>query len=104
MKIRNGFVSNSSSSSFVLVVKKDDYDKVYSDLSDDAKKVADACMEFKTIFGIDVAIFSDWCDNGGGGSFDYIEVDIEGDKYGAYDELQNKLGTIEDCFSHSQDW
>jgi hypothetical protein len=33
MKIRTGFVSNSSSSSFVLFVLKDDYDKVVKSLS-----------------------------------------------------------------------
>ena len=41
MKIRNGFVSNSSSSSFVLIVKKEDFDKVYGQLKKKEKKVID---------------------------------------------------------------
>jgi len=41
MKIRNGFVSNSSSSSFILLVKKSDFDTVYGQLKKKEKKVID---------------------------------------------------------------
>ena len=33
MKIRSGFVSNSSSSSFLAIIKRDDYDKIIKSLS-----------------------------------------------------------------------
>jgi len=38
MKIRMGFVSNSSSSSFVFYVKKEDFQKVLDKLPEDIKK------------------------------------------------------------------
>lgn len=39
MKIRSGFVSNSSSSSFVMFVQKEDYDKVFETLDDLEKDI-----------------------------------------------------------------
>lgn len=39
MKIRNGFVSNSSSSSFVLLIPKTDYEKVTKDMTPFEKEV-----------------------------------------------------------------
>ena len=39
MKIRSGFVSNSSSSSFCLIVKYSDYASVYKNLSDLEKSI-----------------------------------------------------------------
>ena len=39
MKIRNGFVSNSSSSSYLILITKDDYDKMLGDLTDLEKMV-----------------------------------------------------------------
>ena len=40
-KIRTGFVSNSSSSSFVMFVKKEDYDRIYETLSNLEKDIID---------------------------------------------------------------
>lgn len=45
MKIRNGFVSNSSSSSFVVLLKKNDYDKYINSAHPYYKYVMDQ-MEF----------------------------------------------------------
>ena len=42
MKIRTGFVSNSSSGSFVAVVEKEAYEKVYKDLTDRQQRICDA--------------------------------------------------------------
>jgi hypothetical protein len=42
MKIRSGFVSNSSSSSFLAIIKKDDYEKILKDLG----PLAQATIEY----------------------------------------------------------
>jgi hypothetical protein len=41
MKIRTGFVSNSSSSSFVIFLKEKDYEEVYNELSPLEKELVD---------------------------------------------------------------
>jgi len=39
MKIRTGFVSNSSSSSFIILMKKEDYKEFYKSLEPKLKKI-----------------------------------------------------------------
>lgn len=41
MKIRSGFVSNSSSSSFVIVASKEAYDRVYASVDSECKALMD---------------------------------------------------------------
>lgn len=41
MKIRDGFVSNSSTSSFVIMCKKDDWNKALSEIGKENKKFVD---------------------------------------------------------------
>ena len=43
MKIRNGFVSNSSSSSFCIIADKDIYEKALENISDELEK---ACIKY----------------------------------------------------------
>ncbi len=59
MKVRNGFVSNSSSSSFVIAVKKDVHEKVLKQLTEYEKDVIEQIAEKDTIFGIDVYTIGD---------------------------------------------
>ena len=54
MKYRNGFVSNSSSSSFMILLRKEDYLEVYNNLSDLERDIVNF-LEPETInkFGIE---------------------------------------------------
>ena len=78
MKVRIGFVSNSSSSSFVMVVDKDLYDKVIQDCSKFMKAVA-KCMSDgeEEVFGTKVVTFSNYCNMGGETRASYADPDEE---------------------------
>lgn len=54
MKVRNGFVSNSSSSSFVIAVKKEVHEEVLKQLTEYDKDIIEQMAEKDTIFGTDV--------------------------------------------------
>ena len=50
MKVRKGFVSNSSSSSFVAVIDRELYNKMYDDFPESYRLVADMIFEKKKGF------------------------------------------------------
>ena len=50
MKIRTGFVSNSSSSSFVAIANRDIYDKIHDGLSKPSQLIADMIFKKKEGF------------------------------------------------------
>jgi hypothetical protein len=60
MKIRLGFVSNSSSSSFLAVIKKEDWDKAIATLSDFTLRAIkdNGCLSVCKVFGMDAVSFS----------------------------------------------
>ena len=98
MKSRNGFVSNSSSSSFVILIKKEAYNKEYEKSDDYTKAVLDELVGNPSFDGINVfgtrcriVEFTD-------GNYDYFadiieyEVDFDEDKIpDTYDK--NNWGT-----------
>jgi len=109
MKIRNSFVSNSSSSSFVCICPRD---VDLSNLTDIEREIFDICFEHKTILGVDglVAseyisseefqendIFQDYCANHDIDLYDrekYKDIDIgmlEEDIYVAISTLMDKI-------------
>ena len=83
MKIRTGFVSNSSSSSFVITTTKKAYDRFLSTASEYEKAVLNA-LESDTakLDGVDVVSFSCYSDCGGGGTFDSINENVDPEEYG----------------------
>jgi len=65
MKIRIGFVSNSSSSSYILIIKKDEYDELYNSLSKLEKHILDNLQLKDKKFGdIDIKVHTEWFDCG----------------------------------------
>jgi hypothetical protein len=75
MKIRQGFVSNSSSSSFVLIMKKDDYEESLKTLNKLEKIAIDHLgYQSKKAFGHDLIVIG--CCTGNDSSFEYDSPSI----------------------------
>jgi hypothetical protein len=80
MKTRNGFVSNSSSSSFVCVVRKEDHEKILSELSEKEKSLISGLFKESSFAGIPVVLRGDLTDPGG------CSVDINGNTSDDYED------------------
>ena len=65
MKVRIGFVSNSSSSSFVLAIKKDAFDEWRKNEDPIVQAMAEATMHRDDIFGIDCMVYEYASSEGG---------------------------------------
>lgn len=79
MKIRTGFVSNSSSSSFCLVMTKEGYKEALSKCDAFVKHVVkNISVKHTKIDGKEIVLASTFSDAGGGGTFYAIE---ENDPY-----------------------
>jgi len=100
MKIRNGFVSNSSSSSFVLVVRKNEYDKVKNACDPLYQIVMDAVMSPTNIFGNECMEFSS---NSGDYQYDYIDLDEMVEKVKALAIKQGRPASSDEYFPTAQD-
>jgi len=78
MKIRNGFVSNSSSSSFVYLLKKEDYAEMLESADKFQKQVLkELYPQEVNVFGMELMMVS-----GGSGncsSFEYMDVSFQDD-------------------------
>jgi len=73
MKIRFGFVSNSSSSSFVITTTKENFDKVLAESDDYTKEVIEELGIGKTTFlGKELVYLSTFSDHSGNSNFDEI--------------------------------
>ena len=80
MKTRQGFVSNSSVSSFILIVEKEAYDKILPTLSPFVKAVVKQVSEKMTCLGKVCMVISDVEDMGGEGYLSNLEVEFKGSK------------------------
>jgi len=79
MKIRTGFVSNSSSSSFIVAVRKTTHDEAMKKLSPKYQEIIGKMVEFESAFGIELAVHGCFSDASGhsnySGSLDYYEYE-----------------------------
>lgn len=99
MKIRNGFVSNSSSSSFVLAVKLEEHEKLIKNLSDFDKAVLKGLGKVKNVFGQKCFVIGDSMDSGGYHTIcgedwapkghDFAIEDENGETYDVFDAVYN---------------
>jgi hypothetical protein len=77
MKLRNGFVSNSSSSSFVAIMRREDVDAMKKNMCALERVLVDFSMNCESVLGVDCMVFSDFSGHGGEGSYDYISENSE---------------------------
>lgn len=104
MKMRTGFVSNSSSSSFILVVKKEIFEKEIVEVEQNViKDLILKAFDFHELFGVSIAVYSDMTDRGGNSYWDLeieeaqmslrelADPDEECDAYGELDKFLTKL-------------
>lgn len=85
MKTRNGFVSNSSTSSFIITTTKDNYDKALNALHPYVKAVVE-CVgpSFEKLMGIDVVSLG--VSQGNVSTFEYVTPNFDGDIPKEYEE------------------
>jgi hypothetical protein len=88
MKIRNGFVSNSSSSSFVIIIPKEVADKVKETLTPYEKVVVDHIGSTEKKFGSTDIVVHQW-QSGNYSSFEYFDAEDSGYKPGSDQNEEN---------------
>jgi len=80
MKIRSGFVSNSSSSSFILIASKELVEKTLEKMDEkETTAVILSCGEKINLFGKECIFFETFYDNGGYSNWDDFAIKEEFD-------------------------
>lgn len=75
MKVRTGFVSNSSSTSYVLIMTKADYDAVLEKLPPLTRSLSDQLSKELTLSGTPIVV-TQWM-SGNEDSFEWLTIDQE---------------------------
>ena len=110
MKIRNGFVSNSSSSSFLLLTTVENYERAKATLTKFQQAVAEQMKSEVKVFGRDMVSFETWHNQGASWTEDFwVEGDFDEDEsqdtYDAFDALETavKEGPKDEYYTKSID-
>jgi len=115
MKVRNGFVSNSSSSSFVVLINEDGMKELLDMAKDDFEKRATKILMLETEqFGKIHYMFETWCSHSGNYSSEFTDwKDLTKDKDFNDKELQDFEWTLhtrldqvskQNAFINKQNW
>ena len=110
MKQRNGFVSNSSSSSFIFLVKEDVHNKVVATMSKEDQRIIEALFDCKimrkiTAFDLQLIEYATYVDMGGGGTWDSFEEpeDYKGeDAYEVAEDYMNRVKQLEGSYFETE--
>ena len=99
MKIRTGFVSNSSSSSFIIITSKENHERVLKDLHPFYQEVIKIMSVEKNFFGKDMVYTMNLTDRGGNstlfGEYSSVsEIEYKGEKPEEWDEDERDFNSI----------
>jgi len=102
MKIRTSFVSNSSSSSFVLIATRVKHDEAFATLEKDEQNSLQDCFQFTKCLGQDVVIIIETSSHDGDC---YVAGSNDDNVYEAFNKYRKAVGKDpNEVFSHSEDW
>jgi len=107
MKTRNSLVSNSSTSSFVLIVTESLHQRIVSTFKESEKKFLDEAMSKSVFNGTDIRIHSSITDMGGERHpdlNDFVKGDDDIDTYGVFDLYRSAVEKNKnECISEGAD-
>lgn len=108
MKIRSGFVSNSSTSSFLIITTKEKVDKLLFGSDDTTRKLVESIIKNIKAFGQELVLLH-WSE-GNRNTLDYDWENIKFDEEYEFDELidkfndfVNRIGKGEDVIRHTDE-